>query len=379
MRVFFFHLILLGFFSSFYSQAEVKTHMDIMIQQIFNLKPYIVSPHEYSKGVNQKVISSALSKTISTAEKVHGTEAIKDTPLELSASRLLQQLRSSESAFQNGSKDYSLWLLRTSLANCLACHTQSASGSTQFKTENKAGPLYNSFQEAEFLFLARNYDDALKLYTKAIGQYPSAKITWADVEQSLFRKIYYFVRVKRDLPALTMSLDADLKNKNLSGPLLQLFKDYRNAAQSVQGPAFPTFSSADTAQLKKFSETILKEEIQGKFPKETAGSIIDSLRLSAVLYDYLKANPNTELQPDIYYWLSLCENHPRQFSFDFLSEMYLKKCVAKFPKSSVAPKCLVEYKNLVTQAYTGDSGAPLPELINQELKSMENLMQELKQ
>lgn len=375
-------LLIIGFAffaTSGSSAAEVTASMDKMVQQTFKLKPFIIIPSEYSASKNQKKIKESLEGLVAMAATVHKEDAIKDTPLEMSAFRLLRQLQESASAFSSGNKDYSLWLLRGSLSNCLACHTQTPSGSTQFRDQTKKAPLYNSFQEAEFLYLARNYPEALKLYTQAIAEFPNKKINSTEVEQALYRKVYYYARISRDLTGLQKDLQLDLKNKSLTATLSKIYKEYQESAQALAHVEYPQFTLSQTEDLRKFAESALQEELSTRHTQETAAKTLNTLRLSSVLYEYLHKYPQTSLTPEIYYWLSLCENHPRKFSFEFMSELYLRKCITDYPSSSVAPKCLKEYKDLVAITYTGSSGSSLPENTKRELQSMDMLLQNIKE
>lgn len=363
-------------FYSLTSFAEVKTHMDQILQQIFTLKPYIVSPVEYSDPKNAETIQGALKKMVDLSEKVSHEGMIQKTGFAASSRALTQQLREAELVYRVGNKDYSLWMLRSTLSVCMSCHTQLPSTSTKFEFYNKDRFLTKPFDEAEFLFIVRNYDKAMPLYDQVLAKYPDDGVTTEKAEKALSRKIYYFTRVKRDFGGLAKSLADNGKNKKLPDFMKKRINGLINAAKKEKDKTYPEFKSEQTAELRKYAQANLKDELDGDF-EMTPEQDLKYLKTSSVLYKFLEQNPETTLKPEILYWLSFCERRYEETAFYSMPEMYLKQCVLEHPESNIAPSCLKEYQELVSMAYTGSSGTHIPEDVEKEIQTMKDLVKKM--
>ena len=95
---------------------------------------------------------------------------------------------------------------------------------------------------------------------------------------------------------------------------------------------------------------------------------------SGVLLNYLVENPNTELAPEILYWLSLVEHRMSQTYFFSLGDLYLKDCIKKYPTSPYAKKCYQEYADSIEAGYTGSAGVDIPVEEKRELIKLKSLL-----
>lgn len=372
-----FILIAASIFVSWQAQAEVKPYMDQMLQQIFILKPFIVSDVEYRDPKNFEKIDTALKNMVQLSEKINHEGKILKGGFSVSGKALKEQLTEAELVYRIGNKDYSLWMLRSTLSTCMSCHTQLPSTSTKFDFSNKDHFLAKSFDEAEFLFIVRNFDKALPLYESVLNDFPKNNAAADSLEKALARKTYYYVRVKRDIAGLISSLKTNQKNKELPPYVAKKIKGLQKAAEKIKGEAYPQFTEAQSGELRKYVESNLKEELQGHFDLSPSKDL-NYLKISSVLYKFLDENPETSLKPEILYWLSFCERRYEQKAFYSLPELYLKQCVLEHTSAPIAGACLKEYQDLVTMAYTGSSGVHIPKDVERELNSMKEMVQKFK-
>ncbi len=357
---------------SFSAQAEVRPYMDEMMGYIYELKPYIASPTDFADPKNAETIQATLHNMVTLSEKIKHEDKIKKTALQVPAMSLNEQFKETAAVFRSGNKSHALWLLRSNLGNCVACHTQLPARSTHFEDHSKKKYLVNTFQEAEFLYIVRNFDKALEFYTKTIAGYPGNKITPQNIDLAVSRKIYYFTRVKRDLPGLATSLDKDLRNKKLVPATLENIKAYSKAAQALAKEEVPSLKTEKEVQT--YAEKTLEKELTGSINYEDTLRNLRNLRLSGFLYEFMDKNPETKLKPNIYYWLSFCESRWERGPQDSLPESYLKKCVMEYPKSDIAKRCYQEYSELMTFGYTGSAGTNIPPEVSAELKNMRQMI-----
>jgi hypothetical protein len=356
-------------------RAEVRDVMDQLMQQVFILKPFIASEASFNDPANAARISDALQKMVSLSRQVNHDERIKGTGFQVPAALLTQQLEDVDTVFNKGSKDYALGNLRSTLGVCMSCHTQLPAVSTQFSTMNQSQVLSNQFEEAEFLFLIRNFDAAMKLYAELIQGYPLNKADPDDLEKAVYRQMFYYVRVARDMQGLSSMLRRNSANQQLPERLQNQIKDLITAVDAAQGDEYRHFTEAQEADLRNYAETQLSEELRGDFSMNSPENVIAALKFSSVLYEYLDAHPTTPLKPDILYWLSFSERRYLYQSMYSLPDLYLKQCVLDYPKSPVAKQCLAEYEALITLGFTGSSGTHIPDDVWQELKRMRSLVE----
>lgn len=367
-----------AFLFSSVSHAEVKTYMDKMLMEIFTLKPFIVSEADFKDPKNSVAISASLKNMAELSDKVTHEDKIRKTGFAVPSQVLSHQFHEIEHIYRVGNKDYSLWMLRSTLSVCMSCHTQLPSTSTKFDLGNKNNFLAKAFDEAEFLFIVRNFDKAIPLYDKVINSYPDNGATAEQIDKSLSRKAYYFIRVKQNLKDFVKSLEKNARNRSLPTDQRQRVASYIAKAKKMDGKdTFPQFTAQQTEELRAYAESQLKSELNGEFTY-TPDRDVEYLVVSSVLYSFLDKNPDTAIKPDILYWLSYCERRFDQQAFYSLPELYLKQCVNDFPKSSAAPACFKEYKELITAAYTGSSGTHMPADVKKELKSMQNKISKAK-
>ncbi|MBC7372216.1 MAG: hypothetical protein H7326_11660, partial [Bdellovibrionaceae bacterium] len=163
----------------------------------------------------------------------------------------------------------------------------------------------------------------------------------------------------------------------LSASQRQKIQSLKVAAGEFDGAQYPRFKTTEGAQLRSFVETNLKAELLGDFKFGDSRRELNYLRVSGVLYDFLNDHPETPLKPDILYWLSFCETQNRYQNFYSLPEMYLKQCVTEYPQNPIAAKCLKEYQDLITFAYSGSSGTHIPAEVTKELKSLQELVRKV--
>jgi|WetSurMetagenome_2_1015567.scaffolds.fasta_scaffold165542_2 hypothetical protein len=372
MKKFLLLLLVLGIAAA--AQAEVKAVMDQLLQQVFILKPFITSETSFSDPANSAQISDALKKMVSLSKEVNHEERINKTGFQVSANVLTQQLEQVENVFRTGSKDYALGNLRSTLGVCMSCHTQLPAVSTRFTTLNQTQTLSDPFLEAEFLFLIRNFDDAMKSYGELIAGYPLNKAEIDDLEKAVYRQIFYYVRVARDLQGLSVALQRDSENQQLPAQLQKQIKGFIAAVDDMRGEKYPQFTDKQSKALRKYAEEVLNAEAYGDFGLDSPQDVLAALKLSSVLYEYLNAYPKTPLKPDILYWLSLGERRYHYQSMYSLPDLYLKQCVFEYPNNPVAKLCFATYEESITVAFTGSGGTHIPPDIAKELNMMRGLV-----
>lgn len=372
MRNVFLLLLLMGVVAA--TRSDVKDYMDQMLEQIFVLKPFISSDASFQDPDNAAQIAAALTQMTQLSSKINHEEMITKSGFQVSGDVLHQQLEEVVNVFDKGNKEYALWTLRSTLGVCMACHTQLPAASTRFTAMNQDQVLANPFEEAEFLFVIRNFDAAMPLYAGVIAGYPRNGVELSAVEQAIYRQLYYYLRVARDPQGLAVALQAGAANTQLPASLLGQMERLSAAAASAQEQAYPQFKLSQSTELRQYVDTMMEEQLVGDVSLDSPEAAIAALKLSSVLYEYLSAHPDTPLKADILYWLSFCER--RYQSMHSLPDLYLRQCVLEHPASPVASQCLADYVDSVTLAFTGSGGTHIPADVLEELNRMQALVKQ---
>jgi hypothetical protein len=214
----------------------------------------------------------------------------------------------------------------------------------------------------------------MKLYGELIQGYPLNQAQQNDLEIALYREIYYYVRVARDMKGLSIALRSNSENQQLPKRLQKQIKGFVAAVDAMKNEKYPYFTDAQSADLRSYAQAVLVEEVGGDFSLDSPEKMIAALKLSSVLYEYLDANPQTPLRPDIFYWLSFGERRYLYPSLHSLPGLYLKQCVLDYPQSPVAKKCFAEYEDIIIVSFTGSGGTHIPDDLTQELTMMRSLV-----
>jgi hypothetical protein len=372
LRMFFVFLTAFGCVVA--ARAEVRDIMEQLMEQVFVLKPLIASESSFNDPANAPEISAALRNMVALSKQVNHEERIRKTGFQVSGAVLTQQMEEVEAVFDMGNKDYALVSLKSTLGVCMSCHTQLPAVSTQFTTANQSHVLANPFQEAEFLFLIRNFDAAMKMYAELLQGYPLNKVQPQNLEIALYREIYYYVRVARDMNGLLRALRSNSENQQLPAGLRNQISGFITAVDAIKNEKDPHFTDIQGEELRSYAQAQLVEEVDGDFSLDSPEKVIALLKLSSVLYEYLAENPQTPLKPDIFYWLSFGERRYFYPSLHSLPSLYLKQCVLDYPQNPVAKKCFSEYEDTITVLFTGSGGTHIPEDVTQELTMMRGLV-----
>ncbi|MBC7466643.1 MAG: hypothetical protein H7256_11685 [Bdellovibrio sp.] len=362
-------IFMISIFCASVAHSDVKPVMDQLVNELFILKPYIVYDEEFRDPKNNEVIKKSLNRMADLSRKINHDDKMKKSAFKISAKILTEQLQDVATIFESGNKVYSLWTLKSTLNVCMSCHTQLPGVSTHFSAANKLSKITNYFNEAEFLFTVKNFDEAMPMYSLAVKNYPT-DMKAGDLEKVLLRKAYYYIRVKRNALDLIASLKIDLENKNLPLSHKKSVQDLIQAAGELKSESYPTFTSANEADLKAYVEKELKPILSGDLGFLTDKNLITYLRISSLLYQYIDQNPETPLLPDILYWLAFCERRYTKNMYYSLPDLYLKQCINDFPKNPVAKKCYKEYEEITFVSFTGSSGIHVPSDVKSELSKM---------
>lgn len=353
--------------------AEEKPELRPQMQEFFNLTQsihgYLIKKSDYLDPKNDEKIRKTLTDFAKSAEEFKKSKMSQSDDMKFQAQQISETLKEAEETFKNGFKDYSYWVLKSALNNCYNCHTQKSLSETTYKFEGDKG---NELAQADYLFLVRNYSEALPLYKKLLLSYPKNKLTSEQITRILEKCLYYLVRVQRDDVKSSQFMTEMLKNNKLPQPDQKNMNAWKNYLGLKKYRVVEELMIKDQ---KRLEEWIQERETIAKHYSYAGQRIIVDLETSHHLFKLLESGTEKSLRPWLLFWLADVDHNYRSSLFDLTSEMYLKECIVKFSKSPAAKKCFELYKEIKTNAFTGSRGTDLPKSVEDQLKQYEKMVQ----
>lgn len=362
-------VLLLSFVALTAVQAQVQGKMQEFYSILSKIRPYLTDKTGYMDTKNEKEVAEALNSFNNTVKALKKEKMAGHDDMKFRAEQLSEGLEDAEKSFRDGFKDYSFWVLKASMNNCFACHTQKSLIGTEYGfTKNERD---DTFANADFLYIVRNYKAAIPVFEDLLLHYPENKLTIENLEISLQKLLYYYVRVLRNDAETLAAFAKLLKNQNLPSTVrndILAWKKYLSVKKYriVEAPELTTVNS-----LQDFLAA--RESIANEYSLANQRHIVD-LETSHFLYQLLEKTDDVKLKPWILLGLAEVEKNYRLTMFDLSAEQYLKECIQRYPKDKAAKKCLMLYKEIKTTAFTGSRGTDIPASVKRQFEQFEKLL-----
>jgi len=351
------------------STVAVKPHMQDFFDSISKLQPYIVNKDEYLNEKNSEKVLNLVGDFKDKTIALKKEKLAQSADMKFRAQQLAEGLNEAYATYKDGFRDYSYWVLKSNLNQCFSCHTQKGLDKTQFKIEQM--DKEPAFAQAEFLFLVRNYDQSIALYKKIIENYPQNKESVENVEVSLQKILYYYVRVLREDSQTEKTFEDLSKNKALPEYIHHSLSAWKNYLKIKKYRVVENSKIKNVQSLEKFIKE--REDVASHYTFSRQRTIVD-LETSQVLFKLLEKNEIKNLKPWLLYYLAMTEIGYRTTMFDSTPELYLKECIESYSKTKAAPKCLDLFKQMKKEAYTGSRGTDIPKNVQEQIKKYENMI-----
>jgi hypothetical protein len=348
------------------SQALSQTMTQIG-ELMVELYPLVVARRELANSEKQQ-IRQDLGRLVQLFHLAQPHIKRRSDTYQVSYEFVLDYLNTTTRALDAGNFDFARGRLYGLGSICASCHTQDTKLRTLF-----SGTTRNNFPDdfsfAEFNYVTRNYDTAIRYYDKHLRS-QQAK-TELEIVQPLQRLITIYTQIynKPGEGARKLEQYLDLENhtpltkKHLTEWIAGLKELDARGASKVKSVDFKTLQKYVGQYLGPLDEPPAEIFLT---PKEE----ISRVWLRGLLYHYLNGQPAENEIPKILYWLSICD---RSIGYDFyfsLADLYLKECILKHSDHPYARRCLDEYQEYITFSYSGSSGTFIPPEVQQELEKL---------
>jgi hypothetical protein len=351
------------------SVKKINYTMTKIGKEIQVLFPYMFNKDKFEKAENEKKIGKKISKVTKLLKDA--SEHFEKSPLTyvLNHKVIVDHMEETEQVFKEGNKDYAQLMLKASTHLCMNCHTQDKEDRKLFYGISR-GNFDNDFEFAEFNFMTRNYNKALKYY----DQFLKGSKDQRKVKTSLRRKLTIFADIQKTPDRALVSFEKDINQTNIS----KMNKD--SVLAWMDG--FRKWKKSDELKIKKINKEEVNRLVK-KFlfplkmrsPFHVEGiNLVTYVRLRGILNEYLMTEPEEAEMPKILYWLALSDRALNYNVFYSMGNTYLKACMRYYNKYPEVKDCYNEYEENVIFSYTGSAGTHLPKDVQMELDEFKKLL-----
>lgn len=352
------------------SYAQIRPEMQKFYGLVEKIQKYAFDKNEYLKKSNEAEIAEALRQFNETLLKIKSDKIGSEDDMKFRLELLKDSLQEAQLAFQDATKDYSYWALKSSLNQCYSCHTQKSLMGTGFRFSNPGKK--SDYLRGEFLYLVRNYSESIPLFESVVQKYPKGSSV-EEVENSVQKIIFYYVRVRKDDVETIKQIDRLAQNKKLPFFIQNSFQAWKKYLTVRKYRVSEEQELKTSDDLKEFISS--RNDIAGHYRMANQRFIID-LDTTQKLFELLSTNKDPKLKPWVLYWLAYQEKDFQYTMFDNSSELYLRECIENYSKSDAAKKCLQLFKEMTADSFTGSRGTDIPAAVQKQIEKYEKLIKE---
>lgn len=350
-------------------RGRTKALMHSFVLEFAKMSPYLASEKDFASEKGKAVIGESL-QSISSKIKTPSPLIKENSGFRISYELLSDHILKTKAVFDRGEMEYARLRVNGIGNMCAGCHMQAPTIAKFSAFEFVLGKNEQvSFENAEFLFVIRRFDESLAQFDTLIREYPKGLLTSERLSEAYRRKLAIFARVYRDPIAAINNLKEDLKNKSIPVDIRKNIESWIETLNSWKVEKTSPENMA-TEELIAFVAASLSRD-PGRKIAPSHPELLKLLRLSGLLYDRLYKEPNGAYTPQILFYLAACERSLSPLYWYSLNEIYLKECIVKFPANPFAKKCYEAYKTGMQERYFGK---PLPEGVQQSLEAFKKYL-----
>jgi hypothetical protein len=351
------------------NDGRVRALMHSFVLELSRMSPYLSSEAAFTSKAGKETVKASLQ---SLNQKVQNPppELQDSAGFRITFGLLADHISKTQIVFEKGEYEYARMRLNGMTNMCAACHTQTPRISSHSPFSDFDKPAAKpTFENSNFLFVIRRYDQALTGFDKLVRDYPKSGLPSDQLSEVYRRKLAIFARIKRDPEAGIQNLREDLKNRNLPLDVKQNINDWISNFSKWKGEAQDP-SKLDTAELIAFVAKKLPPALDRKIAPADP-ELMNLLRLSGLLYERLYSQSNTKYTQELLYYLAACERSLSPLNWYPLNEIYLKECVVKFPKQDFSQKCYDAYRTGMEERF---SNRPMPEFVRESINALKDYL-----
>lgn len=350
---------------------QARGVMHQFLGQFLELQSFMVTHQTEHTSVERQKIARDLNELVRLSKDLRKMHDFESTGFRISAQLLIDQIENASEAFSKGNFSYARRNLRATLDVCSSCHVQVSEGNIKSWRIDPDQLRGSMFQRAEFLYSTRQYSAAQKLYEDFTKNFIPEQ-SQMELELALSRLMSLNLRVHRDLKAAAENIKLLRNHPAYTKPTRATLQAWEKEIEALSKMKIPNPKTATASELVAFVSKNLSLDESKTFAEPS--KVIRAFLFTGLLYEFIRIHPAKDLTPETLYWLALYENRLGENYPVELSQLYLKECILKFPKTSGAKSCFAEYQELKTLDYTGSAGTDLPQDVKKELELLKALL-----
>lgn len=364
------------FFTSLTAFADPRPQMNLALRTLQGLLPYLAREDKFIDKKNEKEISERLEKLENTFNGLKHDQMLKNDLFAPSYLIIKQNISESVKAFKEGNKDFSHWRLTEVTNQCLDCHTRlpetylSKYQERKLKLEPKE--FENLFDLGTAQLIVRDYPAAEKSFQAVIEANLKTKL-FLETSDAFKNILLINTKIKPDINKMLKFTEKYAHNRFLPMDIQEELTEWQVRLKEIQKVKLlqsPLKSDQDVKLLtSQFLEPV-KEKNNVFLDNYDVYLLVSNGHLSR----YLFAHPNSEVSSEISYWIGWIEKVLKRDQFFSSSDQFFKQCIRRYPKSSMAPKCLNELKESIEFEFSGSAGTNIPADVKKELTELESLI-----
>lgn len=353
---------------------EVRPTMQAFAQELEDLLPYLSSRRAFKDPANQAEIAKRIQVFHKLAENAKHLETMKQPDFKPTLRILQDHLSASERYFKGDHKDLARAMLQSTVQLCISCHGRLPSKNATTVTQFKKSAGLTPFENAQYLFATRQFDEAARAYTDLIKKYPRNDLEVPYLIDSLDNLATIYARIKRDPASSVKPFEKIVKRGNLPDFLEEdiaaWVHDFKNWSKETP---FELDKHNDSEVIQE-ARRILAGHMHEDLSLRNRAGHIAYLRASGLLHEFLTKRPKSADAAEAYYLLGVCySNLDQNFYFGF-DDLYFKICISEYPKAAIAKSCYRRLEQSVYLGYSGSAGANIPLDVMQELNEYKKLI-----
>lgn len=356
--------------------ADPRPQMNLALRALEDLLPYVSREERFLDKKNEKEILEDLTQLQKTFGNLKHDQLLKNDLFAPSYAIIRQNISESLTAFKEGNKDYAHWRLGEITNQCLDCHTRLPESYTSKYQEKKLTlnprKFDNLFDLGTAQLIVRDYPAAEKTFTTLIEDNIKKK-NFMDTEEAFKGLLLIRTKTHPDIKKMLALTEKYAHDKALPMDLQEELGQWDVRLKEISKIAILQKPLRDDKDVKTLMTTFL-EPVKEKDSVFLDNYDVYLLTSNGLLSRYLFNHPETELAPDISYWIGWSENALKREQFFSSGDLFLKQCIRKYPKSAVAKNCLKEYKDSVEFEFSGSAGTNIPADVKRELTELESLV-----
>ncbi len=361
-----------------------RARMQLMLADVVQLLPFAFDETKFVDPKNAPAIEKSLSDLSkhSVELKQHTAHMDRAKGLKIDpsfpfiAEAFERDLAQARQAFSDvNTRSEAQTILRSALAKCTMCHSQSAVGPTlQLKSFNSTLRNLPLSDRLMALTVTRQFDEALVAFQQYAKDAKVHKPKSVTFDKNVRAVLAVAVRVKRDPVASSRVIDAAIESGAGSTMLQTYLVSWKTVTANWRSEKIPDFKS-DQALFDGAKKLTVQSQDKQRTRESYVNEAVTYLRASGYLHDLLSNYPESKLRAESYILLaSIYESLPGFAIWD-LGDEYLGSCIQENPHSAMGERCYGLYNDSVVAGYTGSSGTHLPSAVREHLTRMKTLAQ----